>query len=166
MHEVFEHLEHVPTWQAALDGNSPNWPEFFADYEAAVDWPSSAFFRELCAAFPSAVVVLSVRDSARTWWESANATVLPTAWHEQPPELAQWRVMFNTVLETRFTPHWRDPVKAMAAYEEHNSAVRAALPSGRLLEWRAEDGWGPLAELLGVPIPNQPFPHLNARSDW
>jgi len=166
MHEVFEHLDHVPVWRAALDGNPPSWPKFFSDYKAAVDWPASAFWRELCAAFPSAVVVLSVRDSARTWWESANATVLPTAWHEQPPELADWRVMLKLVLETRFTPNWRDPVEAMAAYDEHNAAVRAGVPPERLIEWQASAGWAPLASLLGVPIPDEPFPHLNARSEW
>src|SRR5699024_6313295 len=135
-------------------------------YQAAVDWPSSAFWRDLYAAFPQAVVVLSVRESAQTWWESASATVLPTAWHDQPPELADWRVMLNQVLETRFTPDWRDPAGAMAAYEAHNAAVRAGVPPDRLLEWRAQDGWVPLCNLLGSPVPDEPFPHLNSRSEW
>jgi len=166
MHEVFQHLDDVPVWQAALNGHAPDWAGFLANYSAAVDWPASAFWRELFAAFPTAVVVLSVRSNAQTWWESANATVLPTAWHDQPPERADWRVMLNTMLDKRFTPEWRDPAAAMAAYERHNAAVRAAVPSERLLEWRAEEGWEPLCNLLSLAIPDEPFPHLNTRSEW
>src|SRR5690242_13736078 len=86
MHEVFKHLEHVPAWRAATDGQPPDWHEFFRGYTAAVDWPASAFWRELMTAFPNAVVVLSVRADAETWWQSVAATVLPTARNEQTPE--------------------------------------------------------------------------------
>jgi hypothetical protein len=168
MHEVFKHLEHVPFWQSAVDdaGVGVDWRSFFSGYRAAVDWPASAFWRELCAEFPDAVVVLSVRESPQKWWESASATVLPTAWKDQPPELVEWRVMVNAILDQRFTPDWREAEAAMAAYERHNAEVRAGVPSGRLLEWRAEDGWEPLCNLLSVSIPEKPFPHLNSRAEW
>jgi len=64
MIEVFEHPEHVPTWHRAVKGEIPDWEGFLGGYEAAVDWPASAFWRELAASFPDAPVLLSVRDTA------------------------------------------------------------------------------------------------------
>lgn len=33
----------------------------------------------------------------------------------------------------------------------------------RLLEYKLSDGWEPLCEFLGKPVPDQPFPHLNEK---
>ena len=66
-------------WNRALAGDTPNWDELFAGFVAAVDWPASLFWRELSAAYPDAFVLLSVRDSAETWWHSADETILPHA---------------------------------------------------------------------------------------
>lgn len=42
---------------------------------------------------------------------------------------------------------------------------RRTLPA-RLLEWRPADGWAPLAERLGVPVPDEPFPCANTRAQF
>src|SRR5438132_13248585 len=73
MIEVFEHPEHVPVWHAAVRGEPVDWDALFAGYVAAVDWPVAAFWREISAANPDAVVLLSVRDAA-AWWQSADQT--------------------------------------------------------------------------------------------
>ncbi|KAM6537998.1 hypothetical protein FALCPG4_003887 [Fusarium falciforme] len=39
-------------------------------------------------------------------------------------------------------------------------------PKERLLEWSVEDGWEPLCEFLGKPVPDEPFPHENAAVGW
>ena len=75
MVEVFEHLEHVPTWRDAVRGQPPDWNDFLSEYDAAVDWPASAFWRELADANPDALIVLSVRDDGATWWRSADQTI-------------------------------------------------------------------------------------------
>jgi hypothetical protein len=64
MPEVFQHLEDVPTWRAAIRGEEVDWSSFPPDCVAAVDWPASAFWRELAGANPDALIVLSTRDSA------------------------------------------------------------------------------------------------------
>ena len=43
--------------------------------------------------------------------------------------------------------------------------MRATCPPGRLLEWSVADGWEPLCSALGVPVPDEAFPHLNTRQD-
>ena len=77
MAEVFEHLEDVPTWRAAARGDEVDWSSFPPDCVAAVDWPASAFWRELADANPDAVILLSTRESAAKWWESADETIFP-----------------------------------------------------------------------------------------
>lgn len=43
----------------------------------------------------------------------------------------------------------------------HNDEVKATVPADRLLVWPVADGWEPLCQFLGVPVPVQPFPHVN-----
>ena len=35
------------------------------------------------------------------------------------------------------------------------------MPAERLLVWNPKDGWEPLCELLELPVPEQPLPHVN-----
>jgi hypothetical protein len=44
--------------------------------------------------------------------------------------------------------------------------IRGLVPKDRLLEWSVEDGWEPLCEFLGKPIPDERFPHVNAAAGW
>lgn len=105
---------------------------------------ASLYWRELSVHYPQAPVLLSVRDSAQTWWESADATILPVAQH---PEAwgAGDRNDF-VVLLRRFTgaEDWDDRELLMHAYDAHVAAVRAETPPDRLVEWRVGDGWEPL----------------------
>ena len=64
------------------------------------------------------------------------------------------------------TTAWDDRTTLTAAYERHNTAVRADVPADRLLEWRGADGWGPICGALGLPVPSDPFPWVNKRSEW
>ncbi len=162
MVEVFRHPEHVVHWHAAVRSQMPDWHALLADYAAAVDWPAAAFWPELSAAFPDAWVLLSVRD-AQSWWQSANQTIFQT---RRQATGTEWYAMIDDVFTTRFTNALDDPAAAMAAFDRHNAQVRATVPARRLLEWRAGDGWEPLCAALGVPVPDEPFPHANARSDW
>ena len=38
--------------------------------------------------------------------------------------------------------------------------------AGQLVEWRASEGWDPLAAALGVPVPDEAFPWNNRRENW
>jgi hypothetical protein len=160
MENVFSNLDHVPVWRRALAGESPDWTEFPPGCEAAVDWPSSAFWAELSVANPDALVVLSTRTKPRTWWQSADRTILPGIRRQPPRELSDWHAMVLKLLTDRLTPDWADERAANDAYDRHNDCVRALAPPGRLLEWQASQGWPPLCRALGLPVPDQPFPHF------
>jgi hypothetical protein len=58
--------------EPALAGDTPEWDQLLDGCVAAVDWPASMFWCELSEANPEALVLLSVRDTAETWWHSAD----------------------------------------------------------------------------------------------
>lgn len=153
-------------WNRALAGETPDWDELFDGYVAAVDWPASLFWRELSAAYPDAFVLLSVRDSAETWWHSADETILPYARMSLAPDWNEGRGFLELLERFTGTARWDDPTTMMAAYERHNGEVRRLAPPSRLLEWRATNGWQPICDVLGLPVPAQPFPWVNQRSEW
>jgi hypothetical protein len=160
MQDVVENLHHVPVWRRALTGDPPDWPTFLGGYRAAVDWPASAFWRPLAAANPDALIVLSLRPASRSWWQSANETILPGVRDEPPPDLREWQLLVRELLSGRLTPEWDGEAAANAAYARHNDEVRATAPAGRLLEWDVTQGWVPLCRALDLPVPEQPFPHF------
>jgi sulfotransferase family protein len=156
--------DHVPVWQAALDGTSPDWPEFFAEYAAAVDFPASAFWPELADTFPDSVLVLSTRADSQTWWRSADATILERL--RQTENRDAWWKMAADLWTSAVCPDWDDGPTNRAAYDRWNEHVRRAAPPGRLVEWQAADGWEPLCTALDVPIPDEPFPLTNSTVEW
>ena len=171
MLELFDHPEHVERWERALDGRLTGWDEIFAGYSATVDWAGATFFAELASAYPDAIVLLSVRDPD-DWWRSFHDTVVETLGSDlsdpdDPLSAAMARLRGLTVrFAERLSPDWDDERAAKLAYVRHNEAVRAAIPSDRLVEWRPGDGWDPLCKALGLPVPAQPFPHLNTTADF
>lgn len=161
MIEVFQHPEHVALWHQASLGRMPDWEALFEGYVAAVDWPVCSFWEEVGEAFPDAPVLLSVRDP-ESWWRSASNTIFPSSRRAE----GEWREMVEDLFANRFTREIDDKAKAIAAYEAHYAKVRREVPASRLLEWRATDGWGPLCDALGVPVPDEPFPHANTTAEF
>jgi len=168
MMEVFGRPDDIPVWQRAVDGELPDWDALFTDYRAAVDWPVAAFWRDLSAHYPDALVLLSERDDADKWWKSAHETIFAISERPIPddPVFGAQLAMARDMLTTRFTPDWRDPVAAKAAYERHNDEVRATILAERLVVWRPGDAWEPICAALDLPVPDEPFPHVNTTSDF
>ena len=168
MLEVLGHPDHIAVWAAAVKGDEPDWQLFLSGYVATVDWPAAAYYQQLSALWPDAVVVLSTRDSA-AWWKSVHNTIFEATAREAPEgdELAtDFRSMTHAMLHDLFTPHWLDEKAAIAAYEAHNAEVRATIPADRLVEWQPGDGWEPICRALGVDEPDEPFPHVNSTADF
>ncbi|MBI1214771.1 MAG: sulfotransferase family protein [Alphaproteobacteria bacterium] len=153
-------------WDAALGGRPVDWATVAAQgYCAAVDWPASMFWRELAAANPDAPVLLSLRESPEVWLKSFTEMILPHIRASAAPDWTEGRDLVR--LAERFTgtaTAWDDPQVLMDAYARHNEAVRRETLPGRLLEWRAEEGWAPLCRMLGgLPVPPEDFPHVDGR---
>jgi hypothetical protein len=167
MHEVIQRgQEHVQLWHQAIDGGSPNWDAIYGSYVATVDWPGAAFWEQLSEAYPDALVLLSVRSSSDAWFASFAPAVGELMARRPTAEMREWHAMATKLLRTRFASSPFERHAAMAAYEEHNAQVRAAIPADRLVEWQPGDGWAPLCDRLGVPQPDEQFPHLNTGDEF
>jgi hypothetical protein len=163
MIEVFPRPAHFGLWTAAARGEPVDWNALFDGFTSVVDWPASAFWKELAQAFPEAIILLSTRDSAESWWKSASQTIFGVATADRSNPVAK---MVDAIFEARFTKDIHDRDAAIAAYERHNADVRATAPRDRLVEWTPKDGWGPLCKALGVAVPAEPFPHVNTTDEF
>jgi len=74
--------------------------------------------------------------------------------------------MWDAIATHRFTPQYRERDAAIEAYQRHNDEVRREVPTDRLVEWQPGEGWAPLAAALGVPVPDEPFPHTNSTEEF
>lgn len=169
MLELFDHPEDIPTWRRAAGGEHVDWAVLFDRYRAVVDWPASAFWAEQADAFPDALVLLSTRSDPLAWWHSMEGTImiqreLPARGPQDGPMAAFGPLMGG--LSRRFCPEPQTPEAMIAAYEQHNATVRATVPATRLIDWMPEDGWEPLCVALGLPVPDEPFPHVNTTAEF
>ncbi len=156
----------VPLWVAAASGQ-PDWHAIYDGYESAVDWPTAGFFRELSEAYPSARFVLTSR-TAKSWAESFSATIYKLlAEREQAPEdMRAWLEMVVGVIDKTGFPLGLELPDLMKAFTAHTDAVKETIPADQLLVYEVKDGWGPLCEFLDLPVPAEPFPRTNDRSEF
>jgi hypothetical protein len=164
MVEVFGHPEHVPLWHAAMLDTPVDWDTVFDGYIATVDWPGGGVWRSISEHYPDALVLLSTRRSADEWWTSASNTIFP-GMHRVGESHDAWHAMAMDMVK-RLTPDWGDPDACKAAYERHNAAVRAEVPPEKLIDWQPHDGWAPLCDAFGVPVPDEPFPLTNTTEQF
>jgi hypothetical protein len=167
MEEVLQNQPaQVPLWTAALNGN-PDWQAIYAGYESAVDWPTAGFVHELAAAFPSAKFILTVR-SPDSWVDSFSQTIYPfvTERDRIKTEMLPWIDMAARVIEKTGFVVGLDAAGLREAFDSHIEAVKATIPARQLLVYQVKDGWTPLCEFLGVPVPADPFPRTNDRSEF
>ena len=151
----------------AAQGKPMDWKDVFDGFDAAVDWPAAAYYRELIDAFPEAKVIFTYRDPD-TWYDSVASTiyqVVPStpSWVRLIwPRVRLWTEMVNlTIWQNEFEARFEDRAYASAFMTRRLAAVKALVPEDRLLVHTATDGWGPLCEFLGKDIPEEPYPRAN-----
>jgi len=164
MFEIIVDPSQIPLWTDAIEGRPVDWSTMPMGYGALVDWPGASFWPELTEANPDALVLLSVRDP-EDWYKSASNTIFQV-FDNAPPEMLPWFESMHQLLDERFSNNLGDPAEMMAAFENHNDAVRSAIPAERLLEWSPGDGWDPICERLGLEVPDEPFPKTNDTNQW
>lgn len=172
MSEVFVTPGHAQVWHAAARGEPVDWDALFEGYQAAVDWPACSFWRELMDHYPESKVLLSLRDPEK-WFDSANETIFrgmrgeATIAGADEPLVRELGAMAMTLIrDGTFGGDVSDRENAIRVFNEHNEAVRAAVPPDRLLVYQASEGWEPLCAFLDRPVPDEPFPRVNSREDF
>lgn len=156
----------LPLWQAAVAGK-PDWDAIYSGYHSAVDWPTARFYRELNEAYPDARFILGYR-SPQSWAVSFQHTIYMAISDisKAPEEQHDWLRMVIELLSQNGIPLGLDVAGLEHAFAAHVEAVKAAIPPERLLVFQAKDGWDPLCDFLGVPVPDGPYPKTNDRAEF
>ena len=169
MKEVFENPEHIYHWHDFVFGKSHQWENVFNGYQAAVDWPTSYFWQELAEDYPQAKVILTMR-TPESWYRSAANTILEdsTPLPDDAPESDKvFRQMTDKMIrEDTFHNRFEDHTYAMQVFTAHIERVKQTIAPERLLIFQAGDGWEPLCRFLGVPVPDEPYPHVNSTDEF
>ncbi len=174
MPEAFSRPETWPVWEKALTTGEPprDWDAAMPGYRACADAPSCFFYAELAKANPDAKIIMTTR-SPQSWLRSVRATVGSQEHHEQ-----LWASPVGTLVGSVFGyvalkypslgaafVEGQEEI-AMAAFEDWQEDVRRTIAPERLLVFEAEQGWVPLCEFLGVPVPDAPYPRVNSTEDF
>ncbi len=163
MTEIFMHPEHAPGWVQAADGRA-DWESIFAGYASTVDYPGCTFWRELVQRYPTAKVLLSVRDPDQ-WFDSTQATIF-TDESTETLQASPLREFFERTVWQDFHDRVHDRSFMVDLFRRHNAEVERAISQERLLAYNVDQGWEPLCAFLGVPVPYQPFPRANSREEF
>ncbi|KEY69587.1 hypothetical protein S7711_06216 [Stachybotrys chartarum IBT 7711] len=147
-----------------------DWDVIFGEYDAITD-VGAVFAEDLAGAYPEAKVVVVQRDADK-WLESFERQIIVPVWGPLSYFLlifvlplignrglsamrkilyGQWNA--RTVAEVR--------ANAKQGYATYYARIREVVPPERRLEYRLGDGWGPLCEFLGKPVPEVDFPRVN-----
>lgn len=169
MVELFEHLEeHLPYWEAAARNEAVEWDKVFDGFVAAVDEPVSTRWQSITEYYPDALVILSVRDPD-SWWKSANETIFQVKQRPREsmsPARQRWLDMIMKIYDEQYPDGFTDARAAKSSFVAHIERVRAAIPSERLLVWEVSQGWEPICDALGLPVPDEPFPRSNSTAEF
>ena len=116
-----------------------------------------------------------MRDSADSWYKSVLDTIaqvgkVPTAESlaarraegvaEGFPEMLS-RVLWHNPRLFAGGIHAGEGEQAKEVYTKWIADVKAVVPEAQLLVFNVKQGWQPLCDFLGVPVPDTPFPRVN-----
>ncbi|CAH8666946.1 unnamed protein product [Schistosoma rodhaini] len=175
---------HIKLWLWAIEQDREKkeiprefWSHIYNGFVAAVDYPTAGFYEHLSKIYPHAKIILTIRDPD-DWVKSCRATTLSETLYRKP-SLGD-RIMNRLVgLQSLYKLHYRMFQQTLGrcfykatdeqlknVYTDWNEEVIKSIPSDRLLVFDSSQGWKPLCEFLGFPIPPSdiPYPHLNERS--
>jgi len=167
----------LPYWKKIADGEQVDWQEVFDGWEATVDWPGCTRWREVVAAFPDTPVLLNYRDFDG-FYKSCQNTILAVKQaamagelqqdaNREPPSPVLWEVIEKLIWQGDFQGRFEDKEWVRQMYYDRIETIKDEVPADRLIVWElGRDGWEPLADALGVPVPDEPFPHLHDTNEF
>ena len=151
--------------------------QLFDGYKAAINYPGCLFYEKLTKGNPEAKVILTVKDSPQAWVKSTQDTIF------SGNKASNWLTGKINGLRLYILPspvyylfkimkkvhgvNPNDPKTDLAQmYTDWNNRVIETVPAGKLLIFNVKDGWKPLCDFLGVPVPDKPFPRANNTKEW
>ncbi|MEP7317269.1 MAG: sulfotransferase family protein [Panacibacter sp.] len=180
MAELFNHPEELIHFEKAEKGEDADWDTLFEGYQSAVDYPVTRYYKQLMKKYPDAKMIHTYREP-ESWYQSASQTII---WASKPsfgrilkmmlklpfsPGLRKQMpiLKFNgKLIESEFGKDYKNKDSVIDFYNRHNEDVLQTVPKEKLLVFDPKQGWAPLCNFLGVPVPQTPFPQTNKRDEF
>ncbi|KAK5991446.1 hypothetical protein PT974_09728 [Cladobotryum mycophilum] len=165
-----------------------DWDDVLGNSQACVDLPAALFATELAEIYPDAKVVILNRDPEKWYGSVLESTYkfggppqgilakLIGAYVYMLNDEVRNFVKLNQAINTLAFgyDHGKEKYKALAWFNGMYKEFRDHISAERRIEFCVQDGWKPLCEHLGVPIPmikdekdgkmvEAPFPRVNDR---
>src|SRR5512133_1651683 len=164
---TLKRYHHMRFFMRAWHKKDVNWEKFFRRYNSVVDWPTCSFYKDLMNVYPDARILLNVREPEQ-WYDSMKETIYTIVpafpwWFPRIMRTMHDEIIWNGNLKGVF----EDREKAIEVYREYMEEVKKTVPADRLLVYNVKEGWKPLCDFLGVPVPEgKAFPHINERKSF
>lgn len=174
MKSFFENPDLNPDdfYEAYKHRDLADWDKIYESYDAAVDWPTVSFYKDLLAKYPEAKVLLTVR-SAESWYKSTKNTIhkVSAISMKAPAGSPMHRLnrMTSTVcLDGLLADEelFSDEEKVKQIFLDHIEDVKKTVPAEQLLIMELGEGWTRLCNFLGKEIPDKPYPSSNSTEDF
>ncbi|CEI88862.1 hypothetical protein RMCBS344292_03238 [Rhizopus microsporus] len=164
-------LDPLPFKEAYLNNKQGDWDTIYKDFDAAVDWPTCTFYKELMEKYPDAKVILTVR-TPESWYKSVMNTIVPISSDvvcSENPTLKRIGDMCHTVIfDGLFVDKERinNEKYVKQLFIDHNEEVKRTVPPERLLVMELGEGWERLCKFLDKKVPDQPYPKANSTEEF
>jgi len=183
VHDFEEHMQlNMDRYLDFFDGkcDSTELMEQYRDVDVVVDQPACTMWLTFHQQYPDAKVILMMRDSPETWYNS-YAKMFDyyqkhhKVWYENyicwfsstqdrfdrlnSHNLARSAAVCNP--QGKYYDALRSKENWKNQYILHNAAVQSLVPSHQLLIYKVGDGWDPICTFLDKPVPDMPFPKEN-----
>ncbi|MEJ2044721.1 MAG: sulfotransferase [Reinekea sp.] len=150
----------LPLWLDAINGK-PQWDRIFKGYGATTDYPACYFYKTLMEYYSEAKVILTVRD-ADSWFDSVSETIFAS--RRDSGIFGDSGKEFSDFIRNPFGDKIRDRAFMIDYFNTWNQSVIDTVPNDRLLVLSPGEGWEPLCQFLGKPVPDSPYPKVHARA--
>lgn len=199
MHDVQQNPEiEAPQWVRAMEAKyagkgtvgREDWDKLLGHCQAVCDIPAALFGVELAKLYPDAKVIILHRDP-EAWYESVLKSIY--TFTKPTSRWALAKMIYCVLLDAGTAgmknfgqtmvkyalpyDHGLEKDKAIACYNAQYQEWRDNIPADRCIEMNIKDGWKPLCDHLGLPVPTikdevtgkmveAPFPRMNDREDF
>ena len=164
VHTGYERLARLPLCSYLFGGNYSldDALALLRRFDGGMDEPTMLLYEEVMAAIPDAKFLLTISDP-ESWYEnyvkganSMNATRFARLKRVLPYDcemMRSWGCNFDFPSEGK--------EECLQNYAKHNQRVQEVIPAEKLLVYNWSDGWSPLCHFLGLPVPDEDFPHVD-----
>ncbi|KAJ2955994.1 hypothetical protein NQZ79_g8098 [Umbelopsis isabellina] len=147
-------------YEEAWNGKDVDWDRAFGNYNATLDWPNAAFYKQLMEKYPDAKVLHTTRDPEKVKFIHEKEYFPPKVLEGgHAAEVVVWQGYFNGEFENK--------EKVIQMFKDHDEEVKRTVPADKLLIFETGvDGWDKLCSFLGKEKPDTPWPHVNSKKEF